>query len=69
MVYCDVKYSIKCEPKFVTYRDFNNINLEAFDNDLYRIDWESILYFSDIESKVEFLTSNLLSLFDLHYGL
>ncbi|CAH1984017.1 unnamed protein product [Acanthoscelides obtectus] len=66
MVYCDVKCSIKCEPKFVTYRVFNNINSEAFDNDLYRIDWESILYFSDIESKVEFLTSNLLSLFDLH---
>jgi len=49
-----------------TYRDYRNFNNDIFLTDLYSIPWFYIFDINDIDQKVEFLTSNLIALFDMH---
>lgn len=60
-VYCD-----KSKPKFITYRDYKNFNLDQFLNDLNGIRWNDIFLINNINNKIKFLSDNIVDLFDKH---
>nr|CAI5840107.1 unnamed protein product [Callosobruchus analis] len=66
LVYCEISCDYKKTEKYVTYRDFKNFSLDLFLCGLHSIPWENILIYRDIETKVEFLTKNIIGLFDIH---
>nr|CAI5849653.1 unnamed protein product [Callosobruchus analis] len=66
LVYCEISCDYKKTEKYVTYRDFKNFSLDLFLCGLHSIPWENILMYRDIETKVEFLTKNIIGLFDIH---
>lgn len=66
-VFCEIIVDIhKRVQKMHTFRSFKYFNKHLFDIDLNNISWQDILYMDNIESKVEFLTNNILALFDVH---
>nr|CAI5846112.1 unnamed protein product [Callosobruchus analis] len=46
--------------------DYKNGKIHLFLCDLHAIPWENILMYRDIETKVEFLTKNIIGLLDIH---
>lgn len=55
-VICDIELEInKTEPILKTYRDFKNINLLNYENDLYKVPWYQIYDLADVDDKVRFL--------------
>lgn len=67
IVFCFIKICGKeSGPRMVTYRNFKNFNLEAFELDLCNIPWFTIFDLNNIDDKIEFLVNNITYLFDLH---
>lgn len=67
LVFCNINIFIfKSKQKMYTYRNFKHINHNEFQQDLNNIPWQNIIYIDDISRKVDFLTSNILRLFDNH---
>nr|CAH7742951.1 unnamed protein product [Callosobruchus chinensis] len=66
MVFCSISSTFKRKPKFVTFRDFKMFDIDQFNIDLFEVRWEDIVYLPDIESKIIFLTNNIIALFDKH---
>nr|CAH7748818.1 unnamed protein product [Callosobruchus chinensis] len=66
MVFCSISSTFKRKPKFVTFRDFKMFDIDQFNIDLFEVRWEDIVYLPDIESKIIFLTNNIIARFDKH---
>ena len=67
LTYCHIKLSSpKRIQKFVTFRDFKELNEEAFYIDLFQTPWDEIYYMRDVDGKVDFLTDNLTKIFNKH---
>lgn len=67
MVFCEFYLQVhKFKPKLVTYRDFKNFDAVGFHRDLQYVPWHHILRITEIKNKIEFLTQNVLYLFDIH---
>lgn len=67
MIFCELNFmSTKITPILATYRDFRYFSYADFLSDLNNIHWESILYIKDIDDKLDFLSQNILYLFDVH---
>ncbi|CAH0559663.1 unnamed protein product [Brassicogethes aeneus] len=58
---------IKNEPKFYTFRDFKNFNIEEFYVSLCRFSFNEVFNELDVNNKLTILNNILLSLFD-HYA-
>lgn len=56
----------KQQPVFKTIRDFKYILHEQFQSDLKSIPWRNIYDLNDINEKISFINSNLITLLDLH---
>ncbi|XP_075151058.1 uncharacterized protein LOC142225166 [Haematobia irritans] len=56
----------KKQAETYTYRDFRRLNISDLELDVNRIDWNQIYYLSSVESKVNFLTDNIVDLYNLH---
>lgn len=70
LTYCNMKLPIQENPlKFVTFRDYKQFHEVLFYSDLHNVPWHSIYYMTDIDEKVDFLTFQLKSLFELHVPL
>lgn len=48
------------------YRDFSEFDVDAFCVHLNQINWDYIYSLTDINQMVHFVSSNILTLFDLH---
>nr|CAI5837108.1 unnamed protein product [Callosobruchus analis] len=59
-------YSKNNNQRYVTFRNFKKCNVALFDTDLLSIPWHEIIYMSDIDSMIQFLTENILILFNMH---
>lgn len=57
---------IKNISKTVTFRNFKQFNEDQFRADLDKNFWNNIFYISDIDEKIQFLTENIIALFDKH---
>lgn len=67
LVFCEVIVDIrKRVQKMHTFRSFKYFNQQLFDDDLHSISWQEILRIDSVDSKIEFLTNNILALFDVH---
>lgn len=67
LVFCTLNISApKNKQKFIQIRSFKNIDNDEFAADLQNIPWNHIIHLPDINKKVEFLTNNILGLFDKH---
>lgn len=67
MIFCEINLAVqKSRPKIITYRNFSNFRLEDFLKDLNNIQWDNIFYLRNIDLKLDFLTENILSLFNKH---
>ena len=53
-------------PQPITCRLFRHFNAENFQRDLACINWQGVLDFTSVDAKVEFLSSNILRLYDTH---
>ena len=53
-------------PQPITCRSFRHFNAENFQRDLASINWQRVLDFTIVDDKVEFLSSNILRLYDTH---
>lgn len=56
----------KAKPKYIIYRDLNNINEDLLKTDAYEMPWNDIYALDDINSKVDRLNTLILSLYDRH---
>ena len=56
----------KYKERTVTFRDFSKFNLHYFEKDIQNIDWPSIQVLHNIDDKVDFLSANLIRLYDKH---
>lgn len=66
-VFCELNLSVpKAIPKIITYRNFKYFNRHLFIHDLQLINWDTIYYLNDINTKISFLYNNILNLFDKH---
>lgn len=67
LLYCDIAIlRPKYTPIIRTFRDLGNINYDAFLYDLEMLSLHTIYRLNGVDEKVDFLTNNLLHLFDLH---
>lgn len=67
LVFCNIKVPpFKIKQKIVDFRDFKNFNEDMFFIDLNNIRWDEVFYIPDLDQKIEFLTNNILKLFDTH---
>lgn len=70
LVFCELNFETKKPPpKLITYRDFNQFDEINFKTDLNLVPWYKILRIVAIDAKVEFLTANILDLFNKHISL
>ena len=53
-------------PQPITCRSCRHFNAENFQRDLASINWQRVLDFTSADDKVEFLSSNILRLYDTH---
>ncbi|KAJ3660659.1 hypothetical protein Zmor_005098 [Zophobas morio] len=67
LVFAELKI---CSPiqklKYITLRNLKQINNDRFQLDLSSISWDNIFYFPTIDEKLEYLTTKILLLFDIH---
>lgn len=56
----------KPKQKFIYVRDFKNLNLLHFQDDITKIPWNNIFYIENINDKVRFLEDNINILFSMH---
>ena len=54
----------KYKPKFITYRDLKNIDMDSVRQTAENIDWEQVTNSNNIDDKVELLNKLILSIFD-----
>nr|CAI5851331.1 unnamed protein product [Callosobruchus analis] len=67
LVFCELSSIItKQQPKIITYRDFKNINHDAFKKCLSQMNFDYVYYVRDIDTKVELLTGMLNYVFDVY---
>lgn len=67
LVFCNLNITVKrSKQKMYTFRDFKNFEHESFMTDLNITPWQNILYLNNIDEKVNFLTENIIRLFDIH---
>ena len=67
LVYCCLRIEGNCiTPKIITYRNFNNFNVNLFLQDLHDLQWNEILYEQNLDNKITLFNELLLSLFDRH---
>lgn len=67
LVFCRLSISVaKHKQKYITFRDFKNLDMAALHNDLLTFPWDSIFYMNDIDKKVDYLTTHLNEIFDIH---
>lgn len=67
MVFVNIKIKIvKMKPRLIKVRGFKNFNYTAFVNDLYQLNWCSILQERDIDEKISLFNCLMLGLFDRH---
>lgn len=57
---------VKCAPSTRTFRDFKHFNHDVFYGDLQDVPWYYIYYFNDVNDKVEFMSRQIINLFNLH---
>lgn len=67
IIFCQVKCTMenKRSDNF-SYRSLKNIDFDLFQRDLEVIPFETIYNMENVDQKIEFLTNNLLALYDLH---
>lgn len=53
-------------PLYKTTRDFKNINASQFYADLKSIPWQNIYQLNNIDKKVDFVNTNIITLLDIH---
>lgn len=56
----------KFTPKFVTYRDFKNIDTIKFREDAKKIPWDTIKYFDEVDTMVEIFNDYITQLINHH---
>lgn len=69
VIFCklSVDTQTKSSPKsYISYRNLFNVDIQKFQADLEAIPWDYIFSLPDVDRKVEFLTSNIVHLFNLH---
>ncbi|XP_045474989.1 uncharacterized protein LOC123680911 [Harmonia axyridis] len=67
LVHCVINLKVeKTGPIFKTSRDFKHLDYDRFKTDLISIPWNNIYDKPTVDEKVEFLTSNIIALLDLH---
>ncbi|XP_031337267.1 uncharacterized protein LOC116166456 [Photinus pyralis] len=64
--YCHFILDVIVTPTTLIYRNFNKIDLPSFNNDLFAIPWYHMFDISNLDDKIDFFNSNMLSLFDKH---
>lgn len=66
-IYCEVEIpSITKVIKYKEIRNWSDINISQFEQDLKSIPWRNIYDMNDIDRKVDFITESLNILLDLH---
>ncbi|XP_075159089.1 uncharacterized protein LOC142232235 [Haematobia irritans] len=65
-IFLSYDITINRQAETYTYRDFRRLNISDLELDVNRIDWNQIYYLSSVESKVNFLTDNIVDLYNLH---
>lgn len=67
LVLCTLEIHTKVnKSRFVTYRDFKNFVQDDFLIDLFSVPWNTVYDLNNIDSKVDFLTNEMISIFDKH---
>lgn len=67
LIECELLITFKpSRPKVVEFRDFSNFNSEYFAMDAELINWNHILELDNIDDKIDYFNSAVLSLFDFH---
>lgn len=67
MVFCDLKINnMKMKPKYISFRCFNNFDLNTFLVDLHNVPWYNIIFENDIDNKIDLFNDYVISLFDKH---
>lgn len=67
LIRCRVGVTAAKKPTYnFSFRALRNIDLTLFQRDLELIQWHNLYAFSSIDDKVDFLTGNVVKLFDLH---
>lgn len=67
LIIAEFRYMLeKIPPKMITYRDFKNFNYQHFLNTLESIDFNEIFEIINLNDKINFLTSKIINVFDLH---
>lgn len=67
LVKCKVNIPrMKQSPKFRTLRDFKYFNYQNFLRDIAAFQWETIYSFTNVNQMVDFVTSNLTTIFNIH---
>lgn len=67
-IYCDypLDENISSKPFLYTYRDFSQFNYETFNADLHSLSLNTIFDLHNTNDKVNFLSTNILNLFNNH---
>lgn len=67
MVYCDINIvKNRSQPKLITYRCFDNFNLNLFLDDLQSLPWWYIINEVNVDTKISIFNNMILSIFDRH---
>jgi len=67
LIYCKISVGrVQSDPIFRTYRSFKHFNHDLFLKDLDRIPFHFLFRMNNIDDKVNYLTSNILNLLNLH---
>lgn len=67
LVYAQFKMTgFNIAPKFIQYRDYQNINIDLFDSDGLNLNWGEIYRTDNLDSKVELFNKNILHLVNKH---
>lgn len=63
-----LKYNVQPDIKEHTfkYRDFKNVNTDLLLHEMHTCPWENIFYMPDVDQQLDFLQSNILSLYNKH---
>lgn len=66
-IFCEIQIpTLRKKTEFKEYRNYKNIDIQQFDQDLRSIPWRNILDIDNADGKVDFINSNINALLDLH---
>lgn len=67
LVFCELSLvASSSDQKMYTYRCFKHFNKQLFSEDMNNVAWDRLYYLENTDQKVEFLTNNLIQIFDVH---